>query len=485
MKNKRRLFWIVLPILFTLYFFPEIWRPEETPPRSHKIHLNDQVRLQIAAVNRDYQQNVRPIFEKKCFDCHTSQTRYPWFAHLPLLSTLINWDIHRARSFLDMQNDYPFHSNYDFMDQLYEIETAIEEDKMPLTRYRIINWNFGLTPQEKSIILKWVAHGKKSLMESYQQLVAEGRKWEDAARVFTAQFSDKTLASNPQDNLPTQDKIALGKKLFFDQRLSGSGQISCATCHIAEKYWTDGLKTGLGHEGQQLTRNTPTLMNTAWASSQFWDGRARNLEEQALGPISSPKEMHMDFDTLVTFLKADTEYKIAFKKAYPDENLTPSVVGKALAAFERTMISHDAPFDLWIKREQNAISDVAKEGFVIFNTKANCMKCHAGWRFTDDSFQDIGTASEDLGRGAVINKSNLNHAFKTPTLRNITETGPYMHDGSLNSLEDVIDFYDRGGDVTRDSMSPDIKKLFLTQDEKHALIEFLKTLTEEKPRGEI
>ena len=283
---------------------------------------------------------------------------------------------------------------------------------------------------------------------------------------------------HPDDNALTPDRVRLGRTLFFDPRLSGSQWISCATCHNPGFAWTDGLPRAIGHGMQQLGRRTPTILNLAWAPALFWDGRAESLEEQALGPIQAKGEMNLSLDQMVERLRHVEGYGPLFAQAYPVEPISEKTVAKAIATYERTVISSDAPFDRWIAGDERAISNEAKRGFDLFNNKARCSTCHSGWRFTDDSFHDIGVAGDDIGRGKVTpTLADAQHAFKTPTLRNVVERAPYMHDGSAATLADVIDLYDRGGLVRRASLSQEINALNLGAAEKHDLIAFLRTLS--------
>jgi cytochrome c peroxidase len=227
-------------------------------------------------------------------------------------------------------------------------------------------------------------------------------------------------------------------------------------------------------------------LNLAWGEPLFWDGRAQSLEDQALGPIASPAEMNLPLDQMIARLKAIPGYQALFAKAYPNEPISEQTVSKALATFERTVVSGRAPFDHWVEGNEGAISAEAKRGFLLFNTKANCVQCHNDWRFTDDGFHDIGLSSKDLGRGQLFREIEVNQfAFKAPTLRNVDQRAPYMHDGSLRTLEAVLDFYDRGGEVKRPSLSPEIKALNLTALEKRDLLAFLKTLTSVDPPTEV
>ncbi len=283
----------------------------------------------------------------------------------------------------------------------------------------------------------------------------------------------------PKDNLYNKDRENLGKMLFFDPRLSGSNVTSCATCHNPSFSWSDSLPKGIGYHHQELGRRTPTILNLAWAENLFWDGRAQSLEEQSLGPIQSEKEMNLSLKKMVEKISKIDGYKENFYKAFPNEKKPINVknIAKSLATFERGIVSEIAPFDKWIAGDENAISESAKKGFKIFNTQGNCETCHSGWNFTDHSFHDIGHPDMDEGRIKILPLPSMEHAFKTPTLRNIDRRSPYMHDGSIPTLESVIEFYNEGGKVKRASLDTNIKSLKLTEQEKKDLVSFLKTLT--------
>jgi len=283
----------------------------------------------------------------------------------------------------------------------------------------------------------------------------------------------------PNDNLYTPQKLVLGKKLYFDTRLSVSSAQSCASCHSPAFGWADGLPVGVGFGMARLGRHSPTIINAAWGAIFMWDGRLANLEEQALGPIQSPGEMNMPIDQLMDRLNSIPEYKPLFSNAFPGEAMSPQTLAKAIATYERTVVSQRSPFDDWIDGSEKAISEDAKRGFVVFNTKAKCSSCHESWNFTNDGFQDIGLPSDDIGRGKYVpGVVKMEHAFKTPGLREISRRTPYMHDGSLATLEQVVDHYDRGG-VDRPSRSDLMKPLGLTVQEKADLVAFLNTLTSE------
>ena len=282
----------------------------------------------------------------------------------------------------------------------------------------------------------------------------------------------------PKENFYSSERELLGRTLFFDPRLSGSNWISCASCHNPGFSWGDGLSKGIGHGMKELGRRTPTILNLAWAELLFWDGRASSLEEQALGPIASAGEMNMNLDQMVGKISSISGYQELFKRAYPGESISKETVAKAIALFERGVVSGKSPFDDWIGGNDQAMSAEARRGYALFNEKADCVKCHNTWRFTDDGFHDIGLTSPDNGRGNILKEIEvMQHAFKTPTLRNVDRRAPYMHDGSLGTLEQVIEFYNKGGAVKRQSVSPEIKPLNLTDQEKHDLLAFLRALT--------
>lgn len=296
-----------------------------------------------------------------------------------------------------------------------------------------------------------------------------------------ALYARPDIIPYPNHNKFSTAKAALGQQLFFDPRLSGTQAMSCASCHKPEAAWGDGRRTGVGSRGNDLDRRTPTILNLAWGELMFWDGRADNLEEQAVGPIQNPNEMNMPLPQLVASLGRIPGYRTAFAQAFPGEPISPATIGKAIATFERGVISARAPFDQWIRGDENAIDASAKRGFMLFNTTARCSACHSGWRFTDDSFHDIGLRDDDIGRGKLVEGVELlRYAFKTPGLRNITQRAPYMHNGSLGTLEEVVEHYSRGF-VFRPSKSAEIHRLALSSQDTRDLVAFMETLTSADP----
>ena len=284
----------------------------------------------------------------------------------------------------------------------------------------------------------------------------------------------------PKDNQLTPERIELGKALFFDPRLSDSNSMSCASCHNPSLYWTDGLRKGIGKGSHTLKRATPTLVNVGFSRQLFWDGRAKGLEAQALVPLKSSNEMNQNIAELIRELSAIPGYVELFAKAYPGEGITEVTVAKALASFERSIVSpYNSPFDRWVAGDDNALSAAAKRGFDLFDGKARCSVCHSGQNLTDNSFHNIGLSNgDDVGRYEFIKLTALKGAFKTPTLRDITRTAPYMHNGEYQTLEQVIDHYVKGG-VDKSNLSPDMKSVKLNRQEQADLLEFLQSLTNE------
>jgi cytochrome c peroxidase len=277
----------------------------------------------------------------------------------------------------------------------------------------------------------------------------------------------------PEDNPITPAKVELGRRLFFDKRLSRDSTVSCASCHDPRMAWTDGRATGVGIDDQVGTRNTPTVLNRVLEPVQFWDGRAATMEEQALGPIGNPIEMGFTVEEAVDRLAEDDEYVAEFQAIFgapPDAD----GLAKALATFQRTLMTGDAPHD---RPGGGGMSDLAKHGRRIFEHRAGCVQCHLGPNLSDEGFHNIGVGMDaeepDLGRFAVTGVDEDRGAFKTPTLRNIALTGPYFHDGSAESLEEVIELYDQGGQANP-WLSPKMRPLNLHRHQKEALLAYLR-----------
>ncbi len=327
---------------------------------------------------------------------------------------------------------------------------------------------------------------------------------------------EATRAAVPADNPQSPAKIALGEKLFFDGRLSVDGTVACSTCHNPAHAFTDGRPVSIGIKGRVGQRNAPTILNALYNKAQFWDGRAKTLEDQAAFPIANPSEMGQpSLDAAVTQIAAISEYEQAFRDVFGRPPNGPDLV-RAIASYERTQFSFDSPFDHFIAGDRNAISDSAKRGWELFNTRARCNKCHAlteekrdATYFTDNDFHNIGigivrhdvvalacqaeslnssnattidhaaiqTNMSALGRFLITKKDADIASFKTPDLRNVLVTAPYFHDGSQEALWDVMDHYNKGDGIHNPYLDEDMQPLALTEGEIDDVVAFLATLT--------
>jgi len=285
----------------------------------------------------------------------------------------------------------------------------------------------------------------------------------------------------PDDNPMNEGKVELGKLLYFDPRISKDGSISCATCHNPYHGFTDPGAFSAGVNRKLGGRNSPTVINRLFSADQFWDGRAKDLEEQAHGPLINAVEMAMgSHDDVVTEVKRFKEYAPHFAKAFGSPDINMTRIAQAISAYERTVVSGNSPYDRYQAGDKSALSPSAVLGMELFNGKANCVTCHASFNFTDENYRNIGVGMDkpkpDLGRYDVTKKEEDKGAFKTPTLRNVAHTAPYMHDGSEATLMEVIEFYVKGG-IKNPQLSADMKPITLTSSEKQALVDFLHALT--------
>ncbi|MGI9424341.1 MAG: cytochrome-c peroxidase [Hyphomicrobiaceae bacterium] len=281
----------------------------------------------------------------------------------------------------------------------------------------------------------------------------------------------------------TPAKAALGQLLFSDPRLSGDNKRSCATCHNPALGFSDGRPRALGRNGASLRRHSPSLWNLAWARALYWDGREPTLEAQARVPISHPNEMAGDLTTAAKRLNRDARLSNLFREAFPEiGRATPDTILGAIASYERSLVSLPTRFDQWIDGDQSALTGQEYRGFLLFTGRAGCLSCHGGWRFTDDRFHDIGLPTTDLGRGALPGSMSPSApAFKTPGLRELTSSAPYMHDGSKGTLDDVIAHY-AGELIERPSLAANVvRKLKLDGQQRADLVAFLRTLSSEEP----
>lgn len=303
-----------------------------------------------------------------------------------------------------------------------------------------------------------------------------------------AKYAQLTSANLPSSKRGTDTEIELGKMLFFDLRLSSDKTLSCAICHDQEYGFADGLPLAKGLGGTILPRHTPHLYNLAWSTSFFWDGRSTTLEEQALQVILGPDEFNMSEQEVEARLKAIPFYVEAFQRTYPGSGVQISNVLKAIASFVRTLVAKDAPFDRYLAGDKSALTPAAVQGMNLFFGKVNCVRCHQGPHFTDNKFHNTGVSGKDPGRskldrtGEFITKPypffHTQRAFKTPGLRNVALTAPYMHNGSEKSLMEVLKFYNEGGrERASYGLSFDIKPLGLKNEELEYIVAFLESLT--------
>jgi cytochrome c peroxidase len=314
----------------------------------------------------------------------------------------------------------------------------------------------------------------------------------------------------PAANPLTKGKYELGRQLYFDPRVSLDGTVSCATCHNPAKGWTNNLPVSIGIDGQAGSRSAPSVLNTVYGKTMFWDGRAPSLEGQAQGPIQNPIEMgKQSYKEIVERLRTIPGYREQFPKVF-GTSVTLDGLAKAIATFERVAaLSGNSRYDQYVKGNLKALSESEKRGMVLFGLrlspdddfqsgvvlqKATCTACHAGFNFTDETFRNLGIGWDgktgkfsDLGRWAIepigAKYDASIGAFKTPTVRDVERTAPYMHDGSLATLEDVVAHYDKGGNANP-YLDPEMKKLNLTAQEKADVVAFMKALTGEPPKLE-
>ena len=282
----------------------------------------------------------------------------------------------------------------------------------------------------------------------------------------------------------TPEKVRLGRWLFYDPRLSGDGTISCGTCHRPENAFSEPTPHSTGIRGQQGARKSPSFVNAAWPiyPVYFWDGRAASLTEQAKGPMANPIEMGGSHEVITRSVSENPGYRKVFRDTYGDDVITIDRIAEAIAAYEATRLSGNSPWDRWKAGDEKAVSDQVKAGDALFFDKAGCAQCHVGWNFTDAQFHNLGIgwdegkkAFGDTGRVAISKNATDTGAFKTPTLRDVSKHAPYMHDGSLATLKDTVEHYNKGG-TPNPWLSPKVRRLDLTPAEVDALVAFMQAL---------
>jgi cytochrome c peroxidase len=283
----------------------------------------------------------------------------------------------------------------------------------------------------------------------------------------------------PQDNRYSPTRAELGRVLFFDGRLSANGRVSCAFCHKPEHAFSSGTPLSEGVNGKAGTRHPPTLINRGWGKSQFWDGRALTLEVQIIIPLTNPDEMGMTVDQVVERIRGIKGYGPLFAAAFGDDTISFDRIAKAVATFERTIVSGDSPYDRYAAGDKSALTKQQKDGLDFFNKKGECAECHSGPNFSDEKFANIGVGMDrtpaDPGREAVTHKRSDRGKFKVPTLRDLARRAPYMHDGSVRTLADILELYAKGG-LPNPHLDTRLTPFYLDSETRENLLAFLDSL---------
>ncbi len=407
---------------------------------------------------------VSPILQNKCVDCHSpGMTRMPIYAQLPIAKQLMAKDIATASARLVLSK--PLYSGEEKFTPLMlaRLEGALLNNTMPPNLYLSMHWADSLSADEKQNILTWIAE-------------------ERAASAWSADAAS-ALKGEPVQPLPLKldldaKKVALGDRLFHDTLLSGDNTLSCASCHSLTKGGTDQAKVATGVRGQQGPINSPTVYNAMYNLAQFWDGRAKDLQEQAAGPVANPGEMGAQWDDVIEKLKQVPDYQAAFAESYSGQGLTKDTVTHAIAHFEQSLVTANSRFDQYLRGNNNSLSANEKAGYELF--KVNCASCHTGPALGGLSFEKMGEKQDyfklrggplteaDNGRFNVSKQEQDRHFFKVPVLRNVELTHPYFHDGSVATLAEAVKI-----------MAQVQRGKNLSSDEINQMVDFLKTLTGE------
>ena len=435
-------------------------------PISNLLGLNGEnkpIAITSTATSNNFAE-VSRILQNKCVDCHSpGMIRKPIYADLPIAKQLMARDIRAAsKRFILDKKVYSGEQAFSPL-MLARLEEVIVNNEMPPALYLSMHWTDSLSSSEKATILKWIKNERGN--QSWSKESATNFKGEPVQPLpFSADL-------NPE-------KVALGDKLFHDTLLSGDNTLSCASCHSLKKGGTDQLPVATGIRGQQGPINSPTVYNAMYNLAQFWDGRAKDLQSQAEGPVANPGEMGAHWDDVVSKLKEVPEYQESFKNLYPTAGITKATVTQAIAVFEASLLTPNSRFDQYLRGNQDAITEKEKAGYQLF--KQNCSSCHFGPVLGGQSFEKMGVKQNyfslrggdltlaDNGRFNVTQKESDRHFFKVPVLRNIEITYPYFHDGSVNSLSEAVRIM---GLVQRGKQ--------FNAEEINKIVSFLKTLTGE------
>jgi cytochrome c peroxidase len=420
--------------------------------------------IPVVSGTSDSYAKVSQILQNKCVDCHSpGMTRMPIYSELPIAKQLIARDIEEASARLLLSKQVYSGEEAFTPLMLARLEHIIQNGSMPPAEYLLMHWTDTLTDDEKASLLAWIAEERAKLSWSL-----------DAAEAFKSE----PVQALPEKISLDAEKVALGDKLFHDRLLSGDDTLNCASCHDLTRGGTDQARVATGIRGQQGPINSPTVYNAMYNIAQFWDGRAKDLQEQAAGPVANPIEMGAQWDAVVEKLKKVSDYQDAFAKLYPNQGLTKTTVTDAIAVFEESLVTPNARFDQYLRGKQDILTADEKAGYDLF--KANCASCHLGPALGGLSYEKMGVKQDyfklrggelteaDNGRFNVTKQEKDRHFFKVSVLRNIELTYPYFHDGSADSLADAV----------RIMGKVQVGKVF-TGDEIGKIVAFLKTLTGE------
>ncbi len=404
---------------------------------------------------------VVAILENKCVQCHSTEGQRPWYTAFPIASGIIEADIEDGRNHLDLIPDFVGADGDPVREvTLSKIEYSTQYNTMPPTEYVALHWNHRLTQSERDTLQDWIYRER---MEHY------------ATPGNPPEVMRHTLQPLPGEHGQDMAKAELGDKLFHDVRLSRDNTLSCATCHDFAKGGTDQLRVSIGIDNQRVPVNSPTVFNSGFNIKQFWDGRAADLEEQATGPLTDPAELDSNWDQVAEKLEEDEEFTEAFYAVYP-EGYTQANFENAIATFERTLIT-PAPFDDFLKGDEEALTEEQRHGYQLFKDYS-CATCHPGVILGGQSFERMGLFADyfadrgdeiteaDYGRYNVTGDEYDRHRFKVPTLRNVALNFPYMHDGTVETLEEAVDVmaeYQVGMDMP--------------EEDRDAIVEFMHSLT--------
>ncbi len=428
--------------------------------------LEDHTSYQESAENNIRSKALAVLKDNDCMNCHLPEQPLPAIAKLPLIGSIIANDVELGvRSFKINDLISNLESNNKVSEtNIAKIEHAVLYNTMPTLNYKVIHWGATLNDDEKNVLLNWVKEERSKYYKS-----------------TTADVAFKNEPIKPIETLWKTDpaKVMLGNALFHDTRLSANNTISCATCHSLSKGGTDQLPVSVGIYDQEGPINSPTVFNAVHNIAQFWDGRAADLQAQAAGPPLDSKEMgNKSFDEIVERLSKDENMEVSFKAIYP-EGITQNSITDAIAEFEKTLLTPDAPFDKYLRGDINAITEEQKEGYRLFKERG-CTNCHAGEAVGGLSFERMGIFGDyyadrgtelteaDKGRAKCTGEEKDMYYQKTPILRNVSLTAPYFHDASAKTLKEAVV-----------AMGKYQVKNSLTDKEAEMLVQFLESLTGE------